>query len=624
MSRRNRTRSSRGTVVKARAPRIPAGGVTFSPEQLNALLALQRGQSGAVPMTRPPRWSTDPFGPGFPLPPAAINITRPDTGRAEPRLYEYDVGTNLQLYSKTHVPWKTLTEAADMPLFRKCIERRKGICDLGFTVTLDEKAVAREGALTKQADKDVEKAMRAKYMPDIVRVSDWLEHPDRQNRMDWRTWTSALMENRLVYDATVIYPQYSYSGDLLAFRVIDGKTVKPLQDEYGAIPAPPYPAYQQILYAFPRGEFTATPGPDGSVPGFPADQLVYKRTIYRPTTPYGMSAVEIALLDGMLWLRRMGWLQAEYTHGVSGAMLETSPETDWNVRQWEEWSRALNDHLSGNTAERLQWDLLPPGVKAVLPPEVAERYKPDMDMFLIKLIAGDFGLTATELGFPEVGSLGASFHEGEEDVLNRVTRRPDSAWVAGIATELCTDHLGMPPVLQVQILGLESEDEAAADATALAQVQSGRMTLNQDNERRGMPAYDFAEADMPMLMLSRGVVFLEGASEQEAPGTLIEPAHAPPGGGPAGVPGDQQDGGQGDDGPPGGEATPAAKSAEKLALKRWVARHPDPSRPFVCKALTASDVPALAGDPRVVFKDADDQGKVPAGTGPAGSGTRSW
>jgi hypothetical protein len=72
-----------------------------------------------------------------------------------------------------------------------------------------------------------------------------------------------------------------------------------------------------------------------------------------------------------------------------------------------------------------------------------------------------------------------------------------------------------------------------------------------------------------------------------------------------------------DDGPP-----VASKAAELAALRKWLGRHPAPARPFACKALTAADVPAgMAADPRVLLKDGP--GKAPAGTGPAGSGTRS-
>lgn len=661
MSRRSRRQRGTALAAKARRPPASPGGITLTGDQLAGVLAAQqRAGQLSNPLPRPAAWSTDAFPPGSPLTPAFINRPRRDTGRAEPRLFELPISSNINVNTAPYVPWRVLSEAADMPLFRKCVERRKGICDLDFTVVVDPKAVAREAAAAGQHEKDVEAGMRDKYAADIVRVSDWLQTPDQQNDQDWPAWTKALMENRLVYDATVVYPQISYGGDLLALRVLDGSTIKPLLDEYGARPAPPFPFAQQILYGFPRGEFTATvvPGPDGkpTVPGWPSDELVYERTVYRPKTPYGMSATEIALLDGIVWMRRMGWLLAEYTEGVSGALLETSEATDWSEPQWESWQRALNDHLGGNTAERLKWSLLPPGVKAVLPPEVAERYKPDMDMFLVKLIAGDYGLTATELGFPEVGSLGASFHEGEEDVLNRVTRIPDAQWVARVATKLGRRHLAMPNVLMVKILGLESEDEAAADAVAANQVASGRMTMNEDRARRGEPAYDFPEADMPMLTGQRGLVFIEGASKLAAPGELVTPAQAPPQAGEGGqqqpappssvAAPDEDDDDQASKQKPAGQKPPARKAAgtaienEISAYLRWkgdgvarakrdysqatVARRASRTGSFVCNVLTKADAPPeMAADERVVFKDGDDP-KAHARRGLAGAGTSSW
>jgi hypothetical protein len=692
VSRRGNRNRGRGNAlaVKARRPPANPGGITLTGDQLAGILAAQqRAGQLAAPMPRPAAWASDAFPPGTPLTPAPINRRRADTGRAEPRLFELPISSNINIGTAPYVPWRVLSEAADMPLFRKCIERRKGICQLDYQVVVDPKAVAREAAAAGQHEKDVESAMRDKYASDIVRVSDWLQTPDAQNDQEWPAWTAALMENRLVYDAVAVYPQVSYGGDLLALRVIDGSTVKPLLDEYGARPAPPFPFAQQILYGFPRGEFTATVatddngkvilGADGKpvVPGFASDELLYERTIYRPKTPYGMSATEIALLDGILWMRRMGWLMAEYTEGVSGAMLETGPETGWDVPQWENWQAALNDHLGGVTAERLKWSLLPPGVKAVLPPEVAERYKPEMDMFLVKLVAGDYGVTATELGFPEVGSLGASFHEGEEDVLNRVTRIPDANWVQRIATKLSRRHLAMPNVLMVKILGLESEDEAAADAVALARVQSGRMTLNQDNARRGEPAFDFAEADMPMMISDRGLVFIEGASSLAPPGTLIQPAAVKPGdpgdsasqnGGPgqAGQPdGDDGDGnavtgGQKPGQKPGGagrepkpgtakavgatlgyqahqaailaramtateEELPGSAAAEIAGYREW-ARKGGRRGGFECKVITRAAAPArMAADSRVLFKDGTAGGppKAAARAGLAGAGTSS-
>jgi hypothetical protein len=621
VSRRSNRNRHRAVAAKA-APRNP-GGVTLSGDQLTAVLAAsQQAAQLATPLPRPPQWATDPFGPGQPLRPSPINARRPQTGRAEPRLFELPISTNLNVGTAPFVPWRVLSDAADMPLFRKCIQRRKSICELGFTVSVDPKAVAREAAVTGQATKDIESALRSKYMPEISRISDWMETPDRKNGYDWEQWSSQLMENRLVYDATVVYPRQTYGGQLFALEVIDGSTIKPLLDEYGGRPMPDAPFAQQVLYGFPRGEFAADVAFDENgntvVPGgLTSDQLLYERTIIRPKTPYGMSATEIALLDGILWMRRMGWLLAEYDEGVTGAMLEVGAEVEWTIQQWLDYSRALNDRLSGNTAERMRYSMLPPGTKAVLPEEIAERYKPDMDLFLVKLIAGDYGLPASEVGFTETGALGASFHEGEEDIFYRQTRLPDSNWLGKIATRLAVRQLRMPPVLRVQVLGMESEDEAAADSVAASQVNGARSTLNEDRARRGLPPYPFPEADKPMLITPRGVVFIEGAAQAAPAGTLIGPAQAPPQGAPQ--QGGQQDEGDGQDdeqdGPPA-----ASKSAELAALRKWLGRHPSPSRPFACKALTAADVPAeLAADPRVALK-ASDAG--PKGTGP--DGTATW
>lgn len=628
MAKRSAARNRHHAPVR-RAPANP-GGVTLSGDQLTAVLAAQQRAAGqlATPLPRPPQWAADPFGPGMPLQPSPINRPRPQTGRAEPRLFELPISTNVNINTAPFVPWRILSEAADMPLFRKCIQRRKSVCDLDFTVTVDPKAVTREAQIAGQADKDVESALRKQYMPEISRITDWLQTPDRKNGYEWDQWASQLMENRLVYDATVVYPRRTFGGDLFALEVIDGSTIKPLLDEYGGRPLPPAPFAQQILYGFPRGEFVAdavdvngqlvVPG------GMTTDQLLYERTIIRPKTPYGMSATEIALLDGILWMRRMGWLMAEYTQGVSGALLETAQDLDWDVPQWQDWSRALNDQLRGSDADRLEWSLLPPGTKAILPPEVAERYKPDMDLFLVKLVAGDFGLPASEVGFTEAGALGASFHEGEQDILERQSRGPDMRWLGGIATKLAVRQLGMPSVLKVEILGLESEDEAAADAVAQEQVNGARLTVNEDRARRGEPPYNFPEADMPMLMTPRGVVFLEGASQASPPGTLIGPAMAPPGGAP--VAGGPEADGTDEPDDQDDEDEQASKAAEAQALKAWL-RNKGRRRPgdqFACKALTVADMPVLAGDPRVVFK-ADDAGpKALSGTGPAGSGTGSW
>ena len=336
-----------------------------------------------------------------------------------------------------------------------------------------------------------------------------------------------------------------------------------------------------------------------------------------------MSATEIALLDGILWMRRMGWLLGEYTDGVTGSLLETPIENDWNVTEWEDWLYDINDKLGGDTAARLKWSLLPPGREGGTVAggrrAVQARHGP------VPRQADSGGLRpARQRGRVHRGrALSArAFHEGEEDILQRNDPQPDAKWIGKIATRPWpSGSWACRRASRCRCSAWKSEDEAAADAVAAARAQSGRMTLNQDNARRGEPPYGFAEADMPMLMTTRGVVFLEGASQTAPPGTFIGPPQAaPPGAPPQGAPGGAD--GQGDDGEQGGSG-PAAKSAELAALRNWLGKARNASRVFECRSLTAADVPQYAANPRVVLKADDARPKALSGTGPAGSGTRS-
>jgi len=199
-------------------------------------------------------------------------------------------------------------------------------------------------------------------------------------------------------------------------------------------------------------------------------------------------------------------------------------ETDWDARQLLQYEKYLNDRLSGKTGERFRNPLLPTGIEPVRSEQNNERYKPEYDLFLIKLQAMHFGVTMPELGFSEPGGLGsAGYHEGQEDVQFRkdlTTVR----WYNSFVTGLSRTHLGMPDALEFTFLGLEEEDEAAADKIDDDRTHGGRMTLNESRVKIGLPPFDFPEADMPMLMTQRGVVFLQGAASAAPPGVIIEPA----------------------------------------------------------------------------------------------------
>lgn len=638
------------TTQKARNAAGPVPGM--APERtssLNDLLnqATARRLISANPLSRDPR-DNDNFGPGTALVPAALDPVRTDNGRPEPRGSEYDVSWNLRLTGDRHIPWQVLRDAAEnVDIISGAIRtRKKHVRSQKWVWTVSADAIQDAyQADPRRGQDDIAAELRDKYRPAIKRLTEFWTNPWRGHlRGGLGAWLNMLQEEVITLDALAIYPQRTVGGDVHSFRILDGTTIKPLLDRQGHTPQPPFPAYQQILYGFPRGEFVATPAVDNEgrpvldANGhpqvdnpYPADELFYWRETARSFTPYGQSDVERALIAARLYLKRQGWMFAEYDDNstpVTWLVPEGVDAEQVDARQRRKWEDSLNDELGGKTRARHRVKVAPPGFRPEMAPQVDERYKPEYDLHLIKLVAMQMGVTIAELGFTEAKGLGSSgYHEGQEDVQDRVGRRPDTEMIAEIIEELSREFLDAPPELEFQFTGLEEEDEAAADQVAQNRTGSGRSTLNEDRRRQGQPLYNFPEADMPMVITQRGVVFLEGASQTALPGELIEPVQAPkqtnpPEGANADPGGDEQDDDTADSGhdeqqgqdPPGTaqpaqkpapaatkktpEPAPAATAAvipdltpeqvaEVVAYRRWAAKRGDkPGRPFEFKTLT--------------------------------------
>lgn len=218
-------------------------------------------------------------------------------------------------------------------------------------------------------------------------------------------------------------------------------------------------------------------------------------------------------------------MMAEYSEGSTpNQWLVQKQPSDWEAAQLLQYEKYINDRLQGKTGERHRNPLLPYGVEPFPVSHVPERYKPDYDLFLIKLQAMHFGVTMPELGFSEPGGLGsAGYHEGQEDIQARkdlTTVR----WLNSLVNAISSNHLSMHEAIEFSFLGIDEEDEAAMDGIDHNRLADGRLTLNRALAKIGEAPYDFPEADMPMLQTARGVVFLNGAASAAPPGVLVEPA----------------------------------------------------------------------------------------------------
>jgi hypothetical protein len=621
-------RSTEAEMNKAAVPGVGPGATTYTGPQVAALLAAVNNapavSGGFNPLPR-----LDPqvaFGPGLALIPAAIDPVRRDSGRPEPRFAEYPVSTNLPGVTDRLVPWKVLRDAAAAGgIPRRCIQIRKDeISTLEWAITITKSAVAKAQADNPSSSRaDVEADLRKRLGPEIARCSAFWERPDPGQDEDWTDWIGKLLEEHLVLDAIAVYPRRTYGGDLYALEIIDATTVKVLRDYRGGKPLPPNPAYQQILWGFPRGEYVADVDDQGHViNGYAPDTLIYKRRNVRTETLYGFSAVEQCLEDLDVWLRRRAWIRSEFTDGtVPAGLLRNTAANSWTPQQVLEYETALNDAWSGQSLERHRMRILPPGFELETHADVAERYKPEYDLFLLKQLAAHFATTIAELNHTEPGGLGSSgYHEGQADIKDRNATMPTYRWIQGLITGISRRHLVMPGELEFKILGLEDEDEAAADAVADSRVKSARMTYNEDRDRLGLPRYAFPEADMPIVVTTRGVIFLEGASKLAPPGETVTPLEAPPNkdadgdGVPDRLENDQGD----DDGDPDETADAPSKGAaqaaktEIAAYRNWARRGPKAGRTFQARILTKADAPDdMWGDPRVVFAPAGGRAPVP-------------
>jgi hypothetical protein len=503
--------------------------LTNSVNQLNDNVKRRNTYLASLPVD--PEWRDATFGPDWPLPPDPLD--RPnEQGFVGPRQWQYPVTWNIpgRHVFRGHVSWELLKQAADQPLFRACIEiRKQRISTLDWCFRISPQYAAKLAKTSGKSQQEVEEDLRKEYQDEIDRLTSFWQVPDRKNGYEFPDWMNLVQEEQLTWDALAIYPSKTYGGDLANLTVLDGSTIKPLLDETGGRPLPPFPAYQQILYGYPRGDFTAdTVDQDGKlvIPNaYSSTQLIYRRRVVRTWTPYGFSPTEQALLDGALWTKRFNWMMSEYTEGAqANQYLVQREQSDWDARQLLQYERYLNDRLAGKTGERMKNPLLPFGIEPANSPGIPERYKADYDLFLIKLCAMHFGVTMPELGFSEPGGLGsAGYHEGQEDIQFRKDLT-SVRWLNSFVSGISRTHLNMSDAVEFAFLGLDEEDEAAQDEIDHNRVADSRMTINEARVKIGLPPFDFKEADMPMLQTARGVVFMDGAAEAAPPGVLIEPA----------------------------------------------------------------------------------------------------
>ena len=514
-----------------KSPKLPAGATTLTEQQMT-LGSIGQNYGNNVPLPRNPWEAMVPFGPAIPMTPGAVNPIDPATGRPAPRRYEYQVAQNINITATRVVPFEVLRATADqVDVMRRCIETIKGkIISLEWDIVLGQDAAEK---ITNEAGTDRVRALAAARQDlddEINRARTFWENPDRSNGLTMADWLNIALEEILVIDAWAIWPQMTVGGDLYGLQILDGSTIKPLLDDRGMRPIAPAPAYQQILYGFPRSEFSANsddPQADGE---FTSDDLAYLVRNRRSISVYGFSPVERALPLADIYLRRQQWIRAEYTDGVLPDMLFTTDAT-WGtnpdlIRAYE---NIFNDDLAGQTQQRVRARLLPAGITPIMPEGYGEKFKDTLDDFLISSICGHFGVQPTEIGYsPKSGLGGAGFESGKADSAQYIGVEPLVNWLNKMITNLSYAYLGMPRELEFKLMPSRKDDNMENAQKTDMEIKGFRKSVNEVRSEDGLPLIDSPEADMPMLVSGNSIylfspegIITAASSEASLTGTEV-------------------------------------------------------------------------------------------------------
>lgn len=505
-----------------KAPNLPVGAVALTETQMrnNIGQTTTYGQTDALP--RNPNLATVPFAPGMPIVPGAINPPNPDSGRPDPRRYEYQVAQNINITETRLTPFKTLRAAADqIDILRRCIEVTKAkILGLNWDITLGEDAAEKIISEIGGARVRAMQTARDNYTEDINRVRQFWEQPDKANGLLFYDWLNIALEEILVLDAWAIWPQKTVGDDLYGLQILDGSTIKPLIDDRGMRPMPPYSAYQQILFGFPRSEFTAPTETEEADGEFTSDELAYLIRNRRTTSVYGYGPTERALPLADIYLRRQQWLRAEYTDGVTPELLmKTDANFGNNPDLLRAYENIFNSDLAGQTEQRKRVRLLPVGMEPVQFDGYGERFKDTLDEYLVNSICGHFGVLPSEIGFNPKGGLGgAGFQLGQAESSEVIGAIPLANWVAKMLSQLSYVFLGMPRELEFKFMESGREDTESNARTIDINIKSGTLTLNEARSRAGLPLIEAPEADVPIfstatgsyLVTETGMVLIDG------------------------------------------------------------------------------------------------------------------
>lgn len=459
-----------------------------------------------VPLSSQIRQLVDPsqstLGPGEPPTPAHPEET-------EPRRWDFQPGYNLNPQPRAYeaVSFELLRHlAGSYDVARLAIEKRKDeMRGLRWHVQPRPK-VGETRAEAKGRAKELEAP--------INDVTGFLLTPNGEDAFG--LWLTQYLEDLFVIDAATLFLRKTRGGGLFAAEVVDGSTIRPIIDEHGRRPAPPLPAYGQVIRGVTWQLFTS-------------DEISYAPYWQRSRSPYGYPPLEWVLLAVNRALRRQTLDLTQNTEGTLPIAFYRVPEA-WTTGQIQELQKVMDEILAGNDLARSRVRFVPGGPNSGLD-RIYEDPKSEVEEWLAVLTCAAFGTQPTDLGLPPLraGLGGSGFLEAQQDVANRRAKKPLAMHIKGILDAIIARDLGEPE-LEFAWEGIEDEKDVLAIAKAdEIYLRSGKVSVDElrerdDEEAIGLGAY-IATASGPVLV--EDLLAGDGSSRNEP----TDPTDPEPGGG---------------------------------------------------------------------------------------------
>jgi hypothetical protein len=401
----------------------------------------------------------DWFGPQQPLNPLA-------PAEVAGRQFDYPPGWNLITQPRAYEPisfWDLRALADAYDLIRVIIETRKD-----QMARLEWNIRARDPRASQ-------------HDPRIQDIANFFRRPDGVNF--WDAWLRTLLEDLFVIDAPTLWAERTRDGRLLHLHPLDGATIKRVINDWGRTPAPPLPAYQQVLHGLPAVDYTAR-------------DILYRPRNVRAHKVYGFSPVEQILVTVNIALRRQVYQLQYYTEGNIPEALIGTPD-GWTPEQIERFQLYWDSLNSGNTAQRRHAKFVPGGIAKTFVPTKEPELTGQTDEWLARVCCFAFSVSAQ----PFTRMMNRATAESAQDQALEEGLAPVQQWVKGLVDDIIIGEFAAPD-LEFRWRDDRETDPVKAAAIAADYVKNGIKSVNEVRGELGLDPV--AGGEMPVIMTAQG------------------------------------------------------------------------------------------------------------------------